>query len=307
MGREPYLLQEAAEDVAGGQHDIIEARSRNGPWLWIGVAALVALVAWNLTGRERPDAVAPSFPPPVPTRAGTVAQDAPNVLHPRFRQKGGREILDVVFPDGSAAEVSYPAELGLAKLGVRPAMSGRLDGDTGPYRQLTVPSGGPAGVSRGQPMIRRLTKRVTLWHPMSPAEGEVLLFAFDPWFVALRDLKDGMPFEQRMLWARNLRGKVTKGGYLVLDATSPVRLATRGEILDGEPLGPQLWFGGARETLLVLAPVPGCDVASIELSVIEQRRRFSAEACQDGVYVAASGERGHVERTMAGITVRRTA
>lgn len=288
--------------MAGGQHDIIEVRSRRGPWRWIGVAALVALVAWNLTGRE-PDAV----PPPVPTRAAAVAEQAPNVLHPRPRREGGREILDVVFPDGSAAEVSYPAELGLDKLGVRPAMSGRLDGDTGPYRQLNVPSGGPAGVSQGRPMIRRLTRQVTLWHPMSPAEGEVLLFAFDPWFVALRDLKDGMPFEQRMLWARNLSGRVTKGGYLVLDARSPVRLATQGEILRGEPLGPQLWFGGARETLLVLAPIPGCDVASIELSVIEQRRRFSAETCQDGVYVAASGEQGHVERTMAGIAVRRKA
>ncbi|MGJ6968688.1 hypothetical protein ACSDR0_42955 [Streptosporangium sp. G11] len=293
--------------MAGGQHDIIEARSPRGPWRWIGAAALVALVAWNLlTGRE-PDEVSPSFPPPVPTRTGIVAEDVPNTLYPRPRREGGREILDVIFPDGSAAEVSYPAELGLAKLGVRPALSGRLDGDSGPYRQLNVPSGGPAGVAQGRPMIRRLTKGVTLWHPMSPAEGEVLLFAFDPWFVALRDLKDGMPFEQRMLWARNLRGKVTKGGYLVLDATSPVRLATRGEALRGEPLGPQLWFGGARETLLVLAPIPGCDVASIELSVIEQRRRFSAETCQDGVYVAASGERGHVERTMAGITVKRTA
>ncbi|MER6831695.1 hypothetical protein ABT352_37295 [Streptosporangium sp. NPDC000563] len=292
--------------MAGGQHDIIEARSQGGPWRWIAGAALVALVAWNLlTGRE-PDVVPPPPPQPVPTRAGVVAEQVPNVLHPRFRQEGGREIIDVVFPDGSAAEVSYPAEVGLAKLGVRPAMSGRLDGDPGPYRQLNVPSGGPAGVSQGRPMIRQLVKGVTLWPPMSAAEGEVLLFAFDPWFVALRDLKNGMPFEQRMLWARNLRGRVTKGGYLVLDARPPLRLAARGETLRGEPLGPQLWFGGARETLLVLAPIPGCDVASIELSVVERRRRFSAESCQDDVYVAASGEQGHVERTMAGITVRRT-
>ncbi|WP_326644316.1 hypothetical protein OG884_09870 [Streptosporangium sp. NBC_01755] len=110
-----------------------------------------------------------------------------------------------------------------------------------------------------------------------------------------------------MLWARGLRGRVTKGGYLVLDARPPVRLAGPGETFRGEQAGPQLWFGGAGETLLVLAPVPGCDVASIELPVIEQRRRFSAETCQDDVYVAASGERGHVERTVAEMIVRRTA
>ena len=266
---------------------------------------LVALVAWNLTVRERPDPVSPSFPPPVPTRAGVVAEDAPNALHPRFRQKGGREILDVVFPDGSAAEVSYPSELGLAELGVRPAMSGRLDGDTGPYRQLTVPSGGPAGVALGQPMIRRLAKQVTLWRPMSPAEGEVLLFSFDPWYVALRDLRTACPSSSACSGREPAR-QGDPGRLPRARRQSPVRLATQGEILEGEPLGPQLWFGGARETLLVLAPVPGCDVASLELSVIEQRRRFSAETCQDGVYVAASGERGHVERTMAGITVRRT-
>ncbi|GAA0841286.1 hypothetical protein ACFQVD_39195 [Streptosporangium amethystogenes subsp. fukuiense] len=295
--------------MAGEPHDIIEARSPRGPRRWIGVAVLAALVLVPvvslLAGRE-PDSV-PRPPPSVPARAEAVAEDAPNVLYPRPRHRGGREILNVVFPDGSAAEVGYPAELGLAGLGVRPAMTGRLDGEAGTYRQLTVPQGGPAGVAMGRPMIRKLAGQVTLWHPMSPVEGEVLLFAFDPWFVALRDLKDGMPFEQRMLWARNLRGRVTRDGYLVLDAQAPVRLARPGETFRGEQVGPQLWFGGARETLLVLAPVPGCDVAAIELSVIEQRRRFSAETCQDGVYVAASGERGHVERAVAEIVVRRTA
>ncbi|WP_030913976.1 hypothetical protein [Streptosporangium amethystogenes] len=295
--------------MAGGPYDIIEARSPRGPRRWIGVAVLAALVLVPvvslLSGRE-PGSV-PQPPPPVPTRAEVVAKDAPNVLYPRPRHRGGREILNVVFPDGSAAEVGYPAELGLARLGVRPAMTGRLDGEVGTYRQLTVPPGGPAGVAMGRPMIRKLAGQVTLWHPMSPAEGEVLLFAFDPWFVALRDLKGGMSFEQRMLWARNLRGRVTRDGYLVLDARAPVRLAGPGETFRGEQVGPQLWFGGARETLLVLAPVPGCDVAAIELSVIEQRRRFSAETCQDGVYVAASGERGQVERAVAEIVVRRTA
>ncbi|MER6174773.1 hypothetical protein [Streptosporangium sp. NPDC001681] len=301
--------REAAQDVAGGRYDIIEARPTRGPRRWIGAAVLAALLVVPvlvLLARREPGAV-PPLPPPVPTRSVAGAKEVSNVLYPRPRRRGGREILNVVFPDGSAAEVDYPADLGLARLGVRPAMTGRLDGEAGTYRQLTVPPGGPAGVAMGRPMIRKLAGQVTLWHPMSPAEGEVLLFAFDPWFVALRDLKDGMPFEQRMLWARNLRGRVTRGGYLVLDARAPVRLAGAGETFRGEQVGPQLWFGGARETLLVLAPVPGCDVAAIELSVIEQRRRFSAETCQDDVYVAASGERRQVERTVAEIVIRRTA
>ncbi|MFC7647987.1 hypothetical protein ACFQX6_51585 [Streptosporangium lutulentum] len=159
----------------------------------------------------------------------------------------------------------------------------------------------------GRPMIRQLTEQVTLWHPMSSAEGETLLFSYDPWYMALRDEKDGMPFEQRLLWAENLSGTVTKSGYLVLDAKPPVRLARAGEGLGGERVGPQLWFGGAREALLVLAPVPGCDVESIELSVIQQRRRFSAEACMDGVYVAISGERGFVQRAIDGIVIKQVA
>ncbi|GAA3004210.1 hypothetical protein [Streptosporangium longisporum] len=295
--------------MGGDPYDIIEAKAPRGPRRWIGLAALAALVVvpvgFLLAGRE-PGAV-PHVQAPEPARTVATEREVPNLLHPRPRHRNGREILDVVFPDGSSAEIGYPAELGLARLGVRPATTGWLDGVPDSYRRLTTPQGGPAGVSRGQPMIRKLTGKVTLWQPMSPAEGETLLFAFDPWYVALRDLKSGTTFEQRLLWARNLRGKVTGDGHLVLTARPPLRLAVPGQIVGGEQAGPQLWFGGARETLLVLAPVPGCDVAAIELSVIEQRQRFSAEACRDGVYVAASGERGHVERTIAGLTVRRTA
>ncbi|MFF5212444.1 hypothetical protein [Streptosporangium sp. NPDC000396] len=292
--------------MVGDRYDIIEAEPPRGPRRWIGIAVLAALVAVPvfglLTSRE-PDAVAP-FPEPVPAPPRVTVTAVSNVLHPKPRYKNGREILDVVFPDGSKAEVSYPAELGLAKLGVRPAQGAWLDGYFSLFRQLTAPPGGPAEVSQGNPMIRRLSERVTLWQPTSAAEGHVLLFAFDPWYVALHDLKNGMTYEQRLLWAENLHGRVTKSGYLVLEGRPPVRLARPGQDFKGEQVGPQLWFGGARETLVVLVPVPGCDVRTIQLPMIEQRRRFSAETCQDGVYVAASGERGHVERVIAGIMIK---
>ncbi|SNT60719.1 hypothetical protein SAMN05216276_10797 [Streptosporangium subroseum] len=295
--------------MADGRYDIAEMEAPKGPRRWIGFAVLAVLVAVPvivLLADRRSDEL-PVSPDPVSIPARVTVEEVPNALYPKPRREDGREILDVVFPDGSKAEVGYPAELGLAKLGVRPAQGAWLDGHKDLYRQLTAPPGGPAGVAMGKPMIRKLTGKTTLWHPMSPAEGEVLLFSYGPWYMALHDERDGMPFEQRLLWAKNLRGKVTKGGYLVLSAKPPILLARAGEGLESERVGPQLWFGGAREALLVLAPVPGCDVESIELSVIQQRRRFSAEACQDGVYVAISGERGFVERAINGIVIKQVA
>ena len=234
-------------------------------------------------------------------------EEVPNALYPKPRREGGREILNVVFPDGSKAEVGYPAELGLAKLGVRPAQGAWLDGHKDLYRQLTAPPGGPAGVAMGKPMIRKLTGKTTLWRPMSPAEGEVLLFSYGPWYLALHDEKDGMPFEQRLLLGEEPARQGDQGRLSRAQRQASDPASGAGEGLESERVGPQLWFGGAREALLVLAPVPGCDVESIELPVIQQRRRFSAEACQDGVYVAISGERGFVERAINGIVIKQVA
>ncbi|MFD0884040.1 hypothetical protein ACFQ08_05655, partial [Streptosporangium algeriense] len=222
-----------------------------------------------------------------------------NVLHPKPRRKGDREILDVVFPDGTKAEIGYPAELALAELGVRPVHGGWLDGYFSLYRELTVPPGGHDEIARGGPMIRELAGRGTLWQPASPAEGQIMLFDFAPWYVALRDQKDGMTFEQRQLWAKNLRGEVRKDGYLVLKASSPVRLARAGQVFRGGLAGPRLWFGGFGGPLVVVAPMPDCETAGI--GPIEADQGVSESVCKNGIYVAASGERGVVERVIAGV------
>ncbi|GAA3441999.1 hypothetical protein [Planomonospora venezuelensis] len=293
--------------MVAGPHDIIEAEEPRGPRRWIGGAVLAVLVvvpvAALLAGRE-PATVAEPPPPPVPAATATFADQGPNALEPEVRRRGGRESIDVVFPDGTRAEVSYPGELGLAGMGVRPAQGAWLDGYIGVFRQLVAPPGGVAAISRGRPMIRELGDRATLWPAESPVGGQVIVFDFGRWSVALRDTPQGMTFEQRMLWAENLRGRTTKDGYLVLSAEHPVRLAGPGQLLRGEQAGPQLWFGGARETLTVIAPVPDCDTGAIDLSVIEQRRRSSAETCQNGFYVAASGDRGSVERIVSEIRIK---
>ncbi len=296
--------------MAGDPNDIIEADGPSGARRWIGVAVLAALVAVPvvslLAGRESTPP-GPSLPTATPGPvSATVAVDRPtNVLRPKPRHRGGREILDVVFPDGSKAKVDYPAGLALAARGVRPALGGWLEGYFSLFRQLTVPPGGSAEVARGRPMIRKMAGRSTLWQPMSPAEGEALMFDFTPWYVTLRDHKDGMTYEQRLLWAENLRGRVTGNGYLVLEAAPPVRLATPGQTFRGELVGPQLWFGGtAGEPLFVIAPAPHCDIGALSVPAIDGGPDFSQETCKDGVYLAASGERGDVERMIADIRVR---
>ncbi|MEV8635921.1 hypothetical protein AB0395_30115 [Streptosporangium sp. NPDC051023] len=298
--------------MAGDPNDVIESGGQTGPRRWVGIAVLAVLVAVPvislLAGRDpgAPASPAQASTPGVvsaPVAAGTPT----NVLYPRPRSKGDRETLDVVFPDGSKAQIGYPAELGLAKLGVRPAQGGWLEGYFSLFRMLTVPPGGYAEIAQGRPMLRRLAGHGTLWQPTGPTEGQVMMFDFAPWYVTLRDQKDGMTYEQRLLWAENLRGRVTGDGYLVLEATSPVRLAGPGQLFRGALVGPQLWFGGAGEAVLVIAPAPRCDIREISQVVPDPSGGFSSRRCADGVYIEAAGERAAVERMIAGVRVRLTS
>ena len=52
----------------------------------------------------------------------------PNALYPAASGTGGTRTLRVTFPDGSRAELTYPAGLNLASLGARPYTSATLSG-----------------------------------------------------------------------------------------------------------------------------------------------------------------------------------
>ncbi|GIH80620.1 hypothetical protein Plo01_70490 [Planobispora longispora] len=293
--------------VGGGRYDIIEAQEPRGPRRWIGAAILAALLAVPVVGMVASREPAGLPPPPAPTSAPapsvTFDERSPNILHPEVRRRDGREIIDVVFPDGSGAEVDYPPDLRLAALGVRPAHTGWLDGYHNLVRRLTAPSGGAAEIARERPMLRTMGRRVTLWKASGRDDGQLLLFDFGPWSLTLSDVPTPMTFEQRMLWAESLRGRVTEDGYLVLSAKPPLVLGRPGQALRGEQAGPQLWFGGGREALVVLMPVPGCDAGQIRLPVIEERRRYYYGVCRNGFYLAASGTEAYVRRIINGVRI----
>ncbi|MFF4615187.1 hypothetical protein [Nonomuraea jabiensis] len=311
--------------MTSGRVDIIEQGPR-GPRR-AGIAVLVALSAVSLIGSivvilasRDPSRPAPEPPVPVPVPVREVVSVEPNAVYPAASGTGGTRTLRVTFPDGSRAELTYPAGLNLASLGVRPYAGGTLTGDGtaegphsptgagegGEFRSLTAPLYGEAETAAGRPMIRHLTGDVTLWPgPLGvDTAGPVLLFAFGDWRIALQDERAGMTFEQRLAWAEHLRGTLTPDGFLTLSAGGPLRLSRPGEIRDGVLVGPQLWFGGLSRRMLVLAPVPGCERRGRASVALDPRHAISGSACRAGFYLAASGDESFVRSALRDVRVR---
>ncbi|GAB2936540.1 hypothetical protein ACFMQL_08015 [Nonomuraea fastidiosa] len=270
--------------------DVIESDERgHRRWVeWTVVVALVAICAVSvLTSREPEPEADAEGPTPAPIRSLTRVESAPNILTARPARKGGDELLEVVFPDGTRAEVRYPAKLGLAEMGSRPFWSAWVDGR---FRQFVAPYAGEIEITRGGKPIRNFTPNVTLWpRPAgSGARGQVLLFAFGRWRLALHDVGQGLTFEQRMTMARQVKGRVTKDGYLVLSAGKGVRLAAPGTVVQGRPVGPQLWFGGLGERV-ALVPTPDCADRARMPAVIDGPGRRGEMVCRGDVLVAVTG------------------
>lgn len=287
--------------------DVIEAGSA-GRRRWLGLGVLMVLVGAGIVilivTRKVPEKPPPITPASI-SSIGTMVSGANNLLHPVPRRKDGKEVIDVVFPDGRRAEVRYPQGVALDSLGARPFVGGWIDDDMMLFRRLEAPYSGEAEITRGGQPIREFAGNVTLWprQPGSGAGGQVLMFAFGDWRLALYDRADGLTFEQRVTWAEKLKGKVTKDGYLVLTATAPVRLAVPGEMARGEPVGPQLWFGGAAGDMVAIIPTPGCNERSRMPSIIGGHGRFARKVCRGEVLVSAVGEPSFVTEAIEGIRV----
>ncbi|GLW06270.1 hypothetical protein Misp01_14000 [Microtetraspora sp. NBRC 13810] len=298
--------------VGDDRYEIIEVEPprRRGRITMVIVAALVAVPLVGLVVDFEPAPIPPvpgqRTPGPTPQPALTSVEARPNVLYPEPRPAGdGRESLDVTFPDGSRARVSYPASLDLAGLGVRPAIGVRYD-ELGVARRLYAPLGGEVEISGGSgEKLRDLTGNVALWpRRAGQPEGHVTVYTFGRWTMAMRDPgTSALTFDRRMTMAENLRGEVRSDGYLVLSARQPVELARPGDISRERAVGPQLWFGGETGPLVVLTPTPRCGRGSpLPFHVLSGV--FSGRACQGDVLVVVGAGPELTDRLLQGIQVR---
>jgi hypothetical protein len=161
---------------------------------------------------------------------------------PPVERDGARAIVPLVFTDGTRARLSYPARLRLAERGVEPYGSGTLRGGDG--RDFAIRYGRVADVVAGW---KKLADYEGIgFYDSGPGEDDVdfLVFRFGHWVVLVYDYPpefDGaspMPEADRSAWARSLRGRVTRSGFLRLRGRGRLQLARA-----GEHAGPQLKFG----------------------------------------------------------------
>ncbi|GAA5041155.1 hypothetical protein HNP84_002414 [Thermocatellispora tengchongensis] len=295
--------------VGGGRYDVIDADPprRRGPG-WLGAVVVVGLIAVPVAvvmlGRGD-GAGPPAATTATPRPALSVIETRPNALVPEPRRAGrDAEAVDVTFPDGSRARVSYPARLGLAALGVRPAIGVRHAAWDG-FRILYAPLEGEAEIAAGGQRLRRLTDDVSLWPQRAGRDGGyVTVFRFGRWILAMDEPRgDGVAFDERMDLARHVRGTVPRRGFLVLRAGGPVTLGRPGETYGDAPVGPQLWFGGVGGRVVVLAPTPGCDARS-PMPAIVTGQGYTAKTCKGDMLVAVGAERWFAQRVLKGIEVR---
>ncbi|GAA2803113.1 hypothetical protein [Nonomuraea dietziae] len=286
-------------------HDVIEAGTPHRR-RWIGIAVLVGVLAVPAAGlliSRNPDE------PPGPARpdmalSGTPRpstyqyENTPNLLRAEPRREGEEEAIDVVFPDGTEAEVRYPARLQLGRKGSRPTQGAWSEAPALRFRKLYAPLGGRPPNGR---RIRGLTSNVSLWTFPS---GQSLIYEFGDWRIALLDRPDPLTFEQRMEWARALRGRVTPGGYLVLSASKPVHLSGPGDRLGGEPAGPGLLFGGGLSQMVSLVLTKNCPRNGGIPPEVRQNGRGADGTCKGDVFVSAAGEAPFVKSALKGIKVK---
>ncbi|MGI5273756.1 hypothetical protein ACQEUU_31770 [Nonomuraea sp. CA-218870] len=285
--------------------DVIEvgARDRRRP---IGLLLVLVLLGVSVVGlvlsRREESPAATADRPIGPIRSLTRVGSGHNLLHPQPVVKGDVARIEVVFPHGVRATVRYPAELGLERLGLRPFRGLWVDGL---FRQLTAPYNGELEITKGGEPIRSFADNVTLWPRQagSGSYGQVLLFAFGPWRMALYDRPPGLDFAQRVAVADGLRGQVTDDGHLVLSGAGRVRLAEPGDVEEGDPVGPQLWFGGGSTDMVALIPSPGCEKPRGLPRAIRGRGRPVQDVCRDGMRVVAMGDEAFIGKALDGIRI----
>jgi len=242
---------------------------------------------------------------------------------PATYNEGDRVVLPVTFPDGTSAELVYAPELEIAQLAVFPYTSGTLRrirptparGES-VGRDFVIRYGDLAALlmSRNDHKPPKLLSRyegvdgqtVGLWDFGWNDTAHYLGFQFGPWAVLVYDyIAEGpaMTEAERASWAASFAGSETGEGFLVLEGSGLLRLASA-----GEHAGPLLTFAAGEPTRdLTLFPGecrPHRDQSRlVDGKLVQWNGGFADWCLSESMRIHASGPRDFIGGLVRGLAV----
>jgi len=164
---------------------------------------------------------------------------------PTTNVEEGKVLLPVTFPDATSAELVYPPGLEIAELGVFPYTSGTLHGKSStPGRSDFVARDFVIRYGHLEKMLEVWNKgrsprllaqyegvdaqAVGLWDLGWDDTAHKLGFQFGRWTVLVYDYvaAGAMSDAERATWAASFSGRETADGFLLLEASGPLRLVS---------------------------------------------------------------------------------
>lgn len=283
------------------------------------VCAVLALSACSSDGvvsttvaSGEPAGIASTTTQPAPSSTTSTTQPAtttpaaegppPEVFVPPTEMSGDRTVMPVVFPDGTRADLSFPADLDLTSYGLAPYSSGQIPGFG---RDFFIQYG------RVEDVASEFTWELldtyldsggeTVGFYRLPGEEiDYLAFQFENWLVLVYDYRlvamgPRMTDEDRAKWAENFHGAVTEEGFLVLEATPPLTLAQ-----EGDHAGPELSLHGSDGGLTLY-------LDSCQFTGDPERTHEYVNWCHaaSGIQIMASGTPDFLERIVSELEIRR--
>ncbi len=161
---------------------------------------------------------------------------------------GATTTLPLIFPEGSRAEISYPADLLLAERGLAPNLLMHLDrGDRcgwdgiigyGSLRNAVYEGSGPTFSVDGA------SSHVEIWEGAQGYLPQYLVIQEGAWEVAIPCPRSDRIPDEASAWADHLKLTESPEGYLVIRSSPP--LTIDGPEAGMSYLGPELYFLGAK-------------------------------------------------------------
>lgn len=319
---------EPSEDALARTLARIHRRERRRRIVLASVTVLVFLgaSAGLLVRLDAGDVAGPSGQPGSSAATGSsaappsTAARGPALFVPEARREGDRRVLPVTFPDGSTAELVYPADLDLAGMGVQPDVSildSRNPAERSPLVFLHRGTPGPDVLQGTQPVQRPATRSgrpVEIWQArpesaVAPNQAFWVVYKVGAWTV----LASASDVTVATDIVRHLDGRESSdGSVVVVTASAPLALSHE----FGEGGGVQLAIGdrdprpgqvdaGARFRLVLLSPMGrACRGEGLSSSGESASKCLKATGTGGAVLAAISGDRRFVQAVFDGLEIR---